>query len=92
MKLRLKPSARVKKRYLLLLSSSKEDIEKTILDYIGILGWAKASPAFIRFGEKIILSINREELNNIKAAFELSDSSIKIQKISGTLKSLERRS
>ena len=89
MKLKLKPSARIKKRYLLIKADSKDKIEKIILDYIGILGWAKASPMFIKNkSNKVILSINRKELDNIKAALELSNSNIKILKVSGTLKGL----
>ncbi|MDO8509281.1 MAG: hypothetical protein Q7S27_06400 [Nanoarchaeota archaeon] len=91
MKLKLKPSLRVKRRYLLLSAESKEKVEKLILDYIGILGWAKASPVFINSHSKdIILSVNRKSLDDIKASFEMSDSNIKILKISGTLKGLEK--
>lgn len=89
MKLKLKSSARIKKRYLLLSASSKEEIEKAILDYIGVLGWAKSSPAFIHSkNSRIILSINRKSINEVRAAFELSPKNIKILKVSGTLKGL----
>jgi len=89
MKLKLKSSARIKRRYILFSINSKESIEKFILDYIGILGWAKASPIFIKSkSNKTVLAINRKELDNVKAAIELSDSNIKILKISGTLKGL----
>ncbi len=89
MKLKLKSSARPNRRYILLSGASKEDIEKIILEYIGILGWAKASPIFIK-SKSIILSINREEINNIRAAIEMSNQNIKILKVSGTLKGLEK--
>ena len=47
-KMRLKPSMLENKRYLLLdANASKEEIETAILNYIGVLGWAKASPVFI---------------------------------------------
>lgn len=89
MKLKLKPSAKIKKRYLLLSAPSKEEVEKAILDYLGILGWAKSSPTFVKTqNSKIILSLNRKSLNDIRAAFELSPSNIKILRVSGTLKGL----
>lgn len=89
----LKPSHREKKRYLLLENVSKKTIEDAILEYIGILGYAKASPQIIREARKgkhtdknTILSINRQELDKIRASFLLSK--IKILKVSGTLKKL----
>jgi len=84
MKLKVKPSLRVKRRYLL-IEGKKEDIEKALLDYLGILGWAKASPFFVR-GD--VLAINREEIEQVRAAFEVCRENIKIKKVSGTLKGL----
>lgn len=86
MKLKIKPSAKIKRRYLL-LEANKSEVEKAILDYIGILGWAKASPVFLK--EKI-LSIDRKELTNVRAAFEASPYKIKTLKVSGTLKGLKK--
>jgi len=88
MKLKLKPSMRDSKRYLL-VKGRKEDIEKSIMDYIGILGWAKASPVFLEKDNNLILCINRGELNNVRAGFELSESNIEVRKVSGTIKGLE---
>lgn len=89
MKLKSKASSRIKKRYLL-IQASKEEIEKAILDYLGILGYAKASPMFIQLKkskEKIILAIDRKELENVRAAFELVKG-VKILSVSGTIKGL----
>ncbi|MBI2451816.1 hypothetical protein HYV50_01920 [Candidatus Pacearchaeota archaeon] len=97
MSLKLKPSARIKKRYLLIEATSKEEIEKAILDGIGILGWAKAAPFFVnlfknkeKFKDKFILAINRKEIDSVRASFELSQDKIKILRVSGTLKGLGR--
>jgi RNase P/RNase MRP subunit POP5 len=92
MKTKLKPSARVKKRYLLLSGAGKEEIEKAILDYIGILGWARAMPIFAEIKKEgnIVLAVERGELNNVRAAFEASQSKIKVMRVSGTLKGLEK--
>ena len=91
MKLKLKSSARTRERYLLLETNSKEEVEKAILDYLEILGYAKASPSFIKNPKSnIILSINRESINDIRAAFEITNANIKILRVSGTLKGLNK--
>jgi RNase P/RNase MRP subunit POP5 len=81
----LLPSLREKKRYLLLGNVSKEKIERAILDYVGILGYGKASPVFVKAG---VLAVNRKEVEKIKAALLLAG--IKVKKVSGTLKSLKK--
>ncbi len=87
---KLKPSHREKKRYLLIENACEKTIEKVILDYIGILGYAKASPkTIVRLKDKIILAINRSELDKVRAAFLLSGKDIKILKVSGSLKKLK---
>ena len=91
--LKLKPSQQINRRYLLLEATSRKEIETAILDYIGILGWAKAAPLFVEANqgrEKFILAIDRKLLNEVRAAFELSSSVIKLKRVSGTLKGLLR--
>lgn len=78
---KLKPSLRENKRYLLVEASRKE-VEDAILKFIGVLGYAKASPVFV----KNALAVNRESLNSIKAALCLAG--IKVKRVSGTLKGL----
>ncbi|MDO8459722.1 MAG: Rpp14/Pop5 family protein [Nanoarchaeota archaeon] len=91
MKIKTKPSAKQKRRYLLLESKSKEEIEQAILEYLGVLGWAKVFPIFVKNRDnKLILAINREELTNVRAAFELCSEKIKVLRVSGTLKGLEK--
>jgi len=86
--LKLKPSARIKKRYLL-IEGKRENIEKVILDYIGILGWARASVVFVNSGEgKVIVSVDRKELANVRAAFEMCKEDIKVLRVSGTIDGL----
>jgi RNase P/RNase MRP subunit POP5 len=92
MNLKLKSSARAKKNYILLETSGRTDVERAVLDYLGVLGWAKASPIFVEGGKKegrLILAVNREEIEKIRAAFELSPKKIKIIKVSGTIKGLD---
>tara|TARA_Y100000310_G_scaffold224759_1_gene226633 strand:- start:1176 stop:1436 length:261 start_codon:yes stop_codon:yes gene_type:complete len=81
----LKPSFREKKRYLLLSGKfSRKDVEEAIMKYVGILGYAKASPRWIS-GK--VLSINRGEINNVRGSFVLTKG-ISVSKVSGTLKGL----
>jgi len=83
----LKPSMREKKRYLLLKGSfTKSDAENAIKEYVGILGYAKASPMWV---SKNILAINRKEINNIRASFALAKN-ISVAKVSGTIKKLRK--
>ena len=86
---KLKPSLRDKKRYIL-LNEKKEVIERVVLDYLGILGWAKAAPRFLDIDGKTVLAIKREEIDNVRAAFELGN--IKILRVSGTIKGLKIKS
>jgi RNase P/RNase MRP subunit POP5 len=93
MKLKVKPSQRIKRRYLL-VEGNKENIEKAILDYLGALGWAKASPIFVKSESgknNVTVAVSREEVDNVKAAFEASNSGIRVIGISGTLKGLTKR-
>lgn len=87
---KLKPSHREKKRYLLLENADEKNIERAILDYVGTLGYAKACPRIIsKTKERVILAINRKELDKIRAGFLLSGKKIKIVKVSGSLKKLK---
>ena len=47
MALKQKPSNKVHRRYLLIVEGTKKEIEETVLDYVGILGWAKCKPVFV---------------------------------------------
>lgn len=84
MEKKLKPSMRENKRYLL-TNASKEKAEKAILDFLGILGYAKAG---VVFTSNNVVAVNRKELDKIRAAFELAD--IKVRRVSGTIKGLKK--
>ena len=79
---KLKPSMRENKRYLL-AEASKEQVEQAILDFIGVLGYAKAGAMFPSAG---ILAVNREALDSVRASLVLAG--IKIKRVSGTIKGL----
>jgi len=87
-KLKLKPSARDKRRYFLVRSSNAR-IEKALLEYIGVLGLAKSAYLKINakdFPGKTVGSCLRKSLNDVRAALALAG--IRIEKVSGTLKGL----
>jgi len=86
--LKLNATQRIKRRYLLIEAPSKEIVEKVILDYIGILGWAKAIPQFVEHQNGIVLAIERKSLNDVRASFELTKEKIKVIRVSGTIKGL----
>lgn len=89
MEKKLKSSLRENKRYLLLEGNiSREDIEKAVLEFLGILGYAKASPKWIQADGKFVLAVNRESLDYIRAALTLAKKQIIVKKVSGTLKGL----
>lgn len=86
-RLNLKPSARDKRRYFLVSGGSNKKIEEVILEYLGVLGFAKTAYMYVkRAGDKIVGSCLREELENVRAALAMNG--MKIEKVSGTLKGL----
>ncbi len=86
----LKPSMREKKRYLLVRGSNlEENIEKAILDFIGVLGMSRAGLGFIEKNKSSsIISINREMVNEIRASLCIFPEKMSVERISGTLKGL----
>ncbi|MBX4196834.1 hypothetical protein KW805_04565 [Candidatus Pacearchaeota archaeon] len=88
--MKLKASARGKKRYILLSIADKEKAEKIFLESLGTLGWAKAHPLFMNLGNKVVIVVDSACVDDIRAACELSSEDISIIRVSGTLKGLKR--
>ena len=88
----LKPSMRENKRYLLIKGSNlKENIEKAVLDFIGILGMSKAGLEFIETNkDSAIIGVNRESLNHVRASICVFPEKMEVVRVSGTLKGLRR--
>jgi len=82
---------REKKRYLLITGKNLEkNIEKAVLEFIGVLGMSKSALKFIKKNKtSCIISINRQSLNNIRASFAVFPEQIKVVRVSGTLKGLK---
>lgn len=88
-KLKLLPSLKEKRHYLVLITETeeknidvdeikiKEIINKAILDFLGILGYAKAGPLFVETGNisrkkaYLIISVTTKYVNKVKAACAL---------------------
>ncbi|MBT7102647.1 hypothetical protein HN935_04010 [archaeon] len=95
-RLKLKPSARDKRRYFLVRASNVK-VEAAILEYVGVLGFAKSAYMYVKAlnghdsgepksGKYTIGSCLVKSLDDVRAA--LAFEGIKIEKVSGTLKGL----
>jgi len=89
----LKPSMKENKRYLLVRGKNpKENIEKAILEFVGILGLSKAGLSFIKSSKnETIICLNREAINQVRAALCIFPEKMSVEKVSGTLKSLREK-
>jgi RNase P/RNase MRP subunit POP5 len=86
----LKPSARERKRYLLIKGDDlKKDVEKSILDFIGVLGMSKVGLIWIKSGKNsAVISVSRDSLNHVRASFAVWPKKIDVVKVSGSIKGL----
>ena len=87
----LKPSMRENKRYLLIEGNDlKKNVERAILDFVGVLGFSKLGLSWIdeknNYG---IISINREMVDAVRASICVFPKKIEVKKVSGTLKGLK---
>ena len=84
----LSPTAREGKRYLLVKAIQKK-IEKALLNFYGIWGWAKAGPLFIKANSHLIISVERSFLDPTRTALELAG--ISVLGVSGTINKLKHK-
>lgn len=89
----LKPSMREKKRYLLVKGKNpKENIEKSIKDFIGVLGMSKIGLGWIKIGkDSAIISVNRGMVDSVRASLVVWPEKMIVERVSGTLKGLSRK-
>ena len=88
----LKPSHREKKRYVLIKGkdANKKVIDEVILEFIGVLGYAEASPQVVKSDKsKVVLSINRKSLDKVRASFIVSGKNLEIIKVSGSARNVK---
>ena len=89
-RLKLRPSARDKRRYFLVRATNAK-VEKAILEYVGVLGFGKSAYKQVtgvrcQMSGGIVGSCLVKSLEDVRAA--LAFAGIKIEKVSGTLKGL----
>ena len=89
----LKPSMREKKRYLLITGKNpKENIEKALKDFLGVLGMSKLGLGWIKIEkDKAIISINRKMVNQVRASLVVWPEKLTVKRVSGTLKGLNKK-
>ncbi|MBI2449847.1 hypothetical protein HYV49_06170 [Candidatus Pacearchaeota archaeon] len=90
---KLKPSMRENRRYLLISGqgSIEKIFEQSVLNFLGELGYAQATPILIkRLKDSIIISVKREHVNQVRAAVCLSKG-LMVKNASGTLKGLMKK-
>ena len=89
----LKPSMREKKRYLIVRGKNlKENIEKAILEFVGVLGMSKTGLSWININAKsnsAVISVNRESVNQVRASLVVWPEKMTVERVSGTLKGLK---
>lgn len=93
-KLKLRPSARDKRRYFLVRATGGK-VEDAILDYVGVLGFAKAAYLKVDVSREKKWNLERgymigsclvKSLDDVRAALALVG--IRVERVSGTLKGL----
>ena len=89
----LKATMRENKRYLLVRGENlKENIEKAILEFIGVLGMSKTGLSFIKTEkDSAVISVNREALNNVRASLCVWPEKMVVERVSGTLRGLREK-
>ena len=89
----LKPSMRENKRYLLVEGEDlRKNIEKAILDFIGVLGLSKIGLEFIKSDKNsAIISVNRESVDSVRASLCVFSKKMEVKMVSGTLKGLNEK-
>ena len=106
-KLKLLPTLREKRHYIVIMveckkvdeDKCKEIINKAILDFLGILGYAKAGPIFVETGKintkkgYFIISVTTKYVDKVKASLALIHEPglfFRCVGVSGTLKKSRR--
>ena len=80
------PSHRENKRYLVIKGNNlKQNIEKAILEFSGVLGMSKVGLSFIK---NDIICVNREAVDLVRASLAVFPEKMEVIRVSGTLKGL----
>jgi len=82
--MKLPSSLKERRHYVIVPKSDEAKIKNVLMDYLGILNYAKAGPKIINLGDKIAVSIERDFVNAAKTAFLMSK--VQVIKVTGTIK------
>jgi len=83
------PSHKENKRYLLLRGKDlKKNVEKAILEFVGVLGLSKCGLSWIK---NDIICVNRESVDSVRASLVVFPEKIEVLKVSGTLRGLGKK-
>lgn len=62
-----------------------------MLDFIGVLGMSKVGLSWIkRNKDSVVICINREMVDSVRASFCVCQEKLIVEKVSGTLKGLKK--
>jgi RNase P/RNase MRP subunit POP5 len=79
------------KRYLLVRGKGVKEVERAILDFIGVLGLSKCGLSFISSKkDEVVICVNREAVDSVRASLCIWPEKMEVVKVSGTLKSLRK--
>ena len=78
------------KRYLLDRGKDlRKNVEKAILEFVGVSGMSKAGLSFISSSkDNTIICVNREAVDSVRASLAVFKEKMEVLKVSGTLKGL----
>jgi len=90
----LKPSMREKKRYLFVKGKNlRKNIEKAVLEFVGVLGLSKTGLDFIKSDKNsAVICVNRKAVDMVRASLVIFPEKISVERVSGTLKGLRKSS
>lgn len=84
---------RENKRYLLIRGQNlTNNVEKAVLDFIGIFGMSKTGLKFIKSNQNsAIIAVNREMLDSVRACLCVFPEKISVERVSGTLRGIGQK-
>jgi RNase P/RNase MRP subunit POP5 len=82
--MKLPSTLREKRHYIIIKRTDEFRIKNALMDYLGIINYAKAGPKVIHLQEKTAISLERDFVNIAKTALIMSK--IPVIKVTGTIK------
>jgi len=82
--MKLPPTLKEKRHYIIVKKEAESKIKDVLMDFLGIINYARAGPKLIAIEGKIAISVERDFVHMAKTALLLSN--IRVLKVSGTLK------